>query len=150
MPKFQRWRRTKIDPLDTLYSKIIRFGIFRCPMCNLWRDVQCCHIMGRGHSATRYMLTPVRNAVPLCANCHDWFDSHKIPAVILNEKKRVFKRDEESFTWLNTIGYTWKDLEWLLQKAKRTTKKLLPFEQKIVKEQLTEELKRLESESRVM
>ncbi len=115
----QSFRKIKLDSNDVIYSKIIRFGKYRCDRCHLVRDLQCAHIMGRGHYATRFMLEPVRNAVALCADCHDWFDSHKIRAVLFEEKKRVFNYAEESYTWLvkGNQRYTWDQLLLLYAKG---------------------------------
>lgn len=115
----QSFRKIKLDSNDVLYSKIIRLGKYRCDMCHLVRDLECAHIVGRGHYATRFMLEPVRNAVALCASCHDWFDSHKITAVLFEEKKRVFNLREESYTWLvkGHLAYTWDQLVLLYAKG---------------------------------
>ncbi len=116
----QRFRPIKIDPNDTLYSKIIRWGHTRCLRCGRTRKLQCCHIMGRGRHSTRFMLKPLRNAIPLCTDCHDWFDTHKIIACICEPEKRVFNPKDESYHFLVSLGYTWGDLERLLFWSRQT------------------------------
>lgn len=108
---FQRWRKIKIRPNDVLYSKIIRHGRDRCIRCNFVRALQACHIMERGNETTRYCLDP-RNAVPMCATCHSWFDTHKQDALLYDPTKRVFNHTQESYTFLvERCGYTWNQLE---------------------------------------
>jgi len=106
--------RVKRDVNDGLYSDIIRLGNPQCWRCDRERQLDACHIMKRGHYTTRFMLKPVKNAVPLCRGCHDWFDKHQIPALIFDVKKRVLTEHDESFTFLVEIcGYTWENLQYL-------------------------------------
>lgn len=118
-----------IDPNDTLYSKIVRTLAFgRCRRCHRhfgFNGLDCAHIFGRGHKLTRFLLEPKFNAVPLCRECHTWFDSNKIVEFVFLPEKRTLTRDEESFTWLvstkasvsgkpsNFWNYTWDDLQQL-------------------------------------
>jgi hypothetical protein len=112
--------KVKIDANDTLYSRIIRFGHRRCPMCRCARSLQCAHIVGRRPYSTRFLLKPKPNAIPLCMTCHDWFDTHKIKAVVFDEKKRVFKPNEESFTFLvKKMGYSWNDILIIFAKSQQ-------------------------------
>lgn len=64
------------------------------------------------------MLAPVRNAIPLCADCHHgWFDKRKMMDLIWNPLLRVFTAEQESFTFLvEKCGYTWGGLEILYRK----------------------------------
>lgn len=119
----QSFRRIKLDANDILYSKIIRYGVNRCFRCHLWRDVQCAHIMSRRYYSTRFTLTPKPNAIPLCASCHDWFDSHKDNTPIFNEEaRRYFMPAQNSYAFLvkravESGGYTWEDLQILYVKS---------------------------------
>lgn len=114
----QSFRKVKIDSNDTLYSKIIRFGRDRCDRCDCTKSLQCAHIVGRGHYAVRFALEPVKNAISLCSGCHDWFDSHKITAVLFDEKKRVFSARDESYTFLvSKPEYSWEKLQLLYVKG---------------------------------
>lgn len=140
--------RIKIDPNDTLYSKIIRFGRTRCMRCQLARELQCAHIIGRSHYATRFMLKPVRNAIALCMTCHNWLDTSKMKSLVFDPSKRVFTASEESYTFLNVMcGYSWNDIEKLFilsqQVVSYSKSKPIYF---IIQNQLTEELKKLESQ----
>lgn len=140
----QFFRGIKRDVNDDLYSKIIRFGITRCARCFNVRDLQCAHIMSRTHKTTRHLLFPVRNAVPLCADCHSWFDQHKMFVLIFEEDKRVFKGRDESFSFLvESCGYTWNDLQKLYINARNTM--TYNHHKKEITEQLKQELKRLQS-----
>lgn len=146
MRNFQRFRPVKIDPNDRLYSEIIRFGQTRCLMCGRHRPLQACHIIGRGHYATRFLLDPVTNAVALDAGCHSWLDEHKILAVVLDPSKRVFTWKDESFTFLvQRCGYTWEDLVKLYMISRRNVKYTGFYAQEIQK-QLSQELRRLKRE----
>lgn len=133
--------RIKLQPNDALYSKIIRWGKNACDRCGGNHQLQCAHIMGRAHKGTRWMLYPVRNAIALCMSCHAWFDSHKITAVIVEPEKRVFKPNEEGFTFLvKGMGYSWAQLLRLYVLSQAISKP----DEKIVEMQLKLELNRLE------
>jgi hypothetical protein len=141
----QQFRRIKIDPSDKLYSEIIRFGVKRCVRCSYVRPLQCAHIMGRGNMGTRWMLKPYRNALPLCADCHSWFDSCKDNTPIFDEEARAFFSPlKNAYAFLVTnAGYTWKDLENLYALAHHKTTKCGAFEKVEIRRQLKEHLKKL-------
>ena len=143
MRKFQSFRKIKIDENDALYSEIIRFGQDRCWMCGKHRALACCHIMGRGHYATRFMLEPVRNAIPLCGPCHSWLDTHKIIALLTDPTLRVFNRTQEAYSFIvHACGYSWNDLERLLVMA-QLTRTYTHFQREAITEQLQHELSKL-------
>lgn len=116
----QSFRKIKLDSNDIIYSKIIRFGKVRCDRCNRVKPLQCAHIIPRGHYATRFMLEPIKNAVALCADCHDWFDSHKAKEILFDERLQKIKQPDNRWWWLvHAAGYTWEQL--LLLHAKGQT-----------------------------
>lgn len=116
----QSFRKIKLDSNDIVYSKIIRFGKHRCDRCNCVKELQCAHIISRGHYATRFMLEPFKNAVALCSDCHDWFDSHKAKEILFDERLQAIKQPDNRWWWLvNVMGYTWEQL--LLLHAKGET-----------------------------
>ena len=142
--------KIRIDPNDTLYSKIIRIGgrCYRCGRSD--RQLQCAHIVGRVHKSVRWMLEPVRNAIPLCWQDHAWFDEHKIKALVFDPDKRVLDPDDESFTFLvESCGYTWDDLQKLYGLAQRSCK-YGPFEKANIKRYLTAKLKEVESKQQII
>lgn len=99
------------DNNDVLYSKIIRFGHLWCQRCRLPRGLDCAHIMPRERITTRFLLEPVRNAVALCRDCHQWFDTHKNTEILFNEDAQDRFMPESSYHWLVLeAGYTWTDL----------------------------------------
>lgn len=142
----QSFRKIKIDPTDTLYSKIIRFGKLRCESCGKAKALQCAHIMGRGHIATRWALKPYRNAIALCADCHSWFDSCKDDTPIFNEEARPhFKQDKNAYAFLvERCDYSWDDLYKLYALAHHGYTKCGKFEKAEIREQLKQYLKQLE------
>lgn len=108
------WYKIKINPADTLFSKIVRHGKETCQKCDKFRDLQCCHIVGRTAQATRYMLEPVKNAVALCSTCHKWFDSKTSKDILFNAALQQIKQPDNRWWWLvNHAGYTWEDLHYL-------------------------------------
>ena len=130
-----RFYRAKIDVNDTLFSKLVRHGKKLCDRCGKERDLQCCHIIGRAHYATRFDL---RNAVAMCAGCHDWFDSHKITAVIFDPNKRVFGACDESYHFLvKCLGYDWDEIARLYVKGQA------PSGYKFSKKLITKTLKQM-------
>lgn len=157
---FQRFRKITRDPNDTLYSEIIRtISRGRCRRCHVfygYERLQCAHIFGRGHKTTRFALKPKFNAIPLCSNCHGWFDSHKIDGLIFDEKKRVLSPDDESFTWLvrskislngkpqDFWNYTWQDLYELYALSHHKTGKYGTLQKVEIRKQLKEYLKTIE------
>lgn len=137
--------KVKVNATDTLYSKIIRYGKIKCPKCTRVKDLQCCHIVGRRNKATRWLLDPISNAVPLCSGCHDWFDSHKIKALVFDERKRVLSAEDESFTFLvKKMGYSWEDLQKLFVWADRGLPHAEFMEKEVIRPELREKLKQLE------
>lgn len=156
----QSFRKIKIDPNDKLYSQIIRsLARGRCRRCQVtvgFQRLQCAHIMGRVHKRTRFLIEPQYNAVALCASCHSWFDSHKIDALIFDERKRVLSPKDESYTWLvsskikNFPGwnYSWDDLYELYALSHHTQNfyKYTPIERKEIKEQLQAFLRVIDSD----
>lgn len=74
---YERRARTKRDPLDVLWSKVIRT---RDPICRLQfrcrgdRTKEAAHIFGRVKGGTKYDLD---NGLGACWACHDWADKHK-------------------------------------------------------------------------
>ncbi len=151
---FQRFRKISRDINDKLYSTIIRsIGIGRCRRCHFYfgfEKLQCAHIFGRGHKRTRFLLAPKFNAIPLCSDCHSWFDSHKIDALLFDEKKRVLSMADESYTWLVSTkislngksqdfwNYTWNDLYKMYALSHHGTHKYGPLQKAEVKKQLLE------------
>jgi hypothetical protein len=141
----QSFRAIKRDINDVLYSEIIRSANhWRCRRCHLHfgKKLQCCHIFGRAHMNTRFMLSPKPNAVALCSNCHSWFDEHKIDGLIFDERKRVLSLKDESFTWLTSIRYTWDDLL-KLYAFSRLPAQHYKFNKKAITIYLKEELKKM-------
>ena len=139
--------RLRIDKNDTLYSAIIRFGVKRCRRCGMRAKLQAAHIVGRAHYSTRFLLNPIRNAIPLCMTCHAWFDSHKIEALIFDDTgtKRVFTGDEEGYTFLvKKCGYSWRDLQRLYILSRQIFKHYT-HKKHIITAELTEYLERLKS-----
>ena len=120
----RNWDSHRSDPNDVLYSQIIRFGQTRCWRCHNVRRLEAAHIMGRIHKATRFLLEPVRNAIPLDGYCHrKWFDRHKQISLITHPERRVFTAEDESFTFLvEKCGYTWAQLEYLYAKHRNVCK----------------------------
>jgi len=135
-----RFRRSKRDVNDDLFSRIVRFGKTQCLRCGGAKPLQCCHIFSRGKYNTRF---DKNNAVHLCSNCHDWFDSHKIIACLVDEHKRVFSAGEESFHWLISKGYTWDSLLRLYVKSEQVCTGY-SWKKKEITKQLKAELKKLE------
>lgn len=139
-----RGGRLKRDINDDLYSKIIRLGHQRCAMCGRVKSLECAHIMGRTHYSTRFMLKPIRNAVPLCNFCHSWFDEHKITSLLFDEKKRVLGPKEESYSWLvHAMGYSWDDLAKLYVLSKQAAT-YYDFRKKEITKELKATLSKLE------
>ena len=142
----QSFRRIKITLEDKLFSKIIRFAETRCLRCNEVKILYCCHIIGRGHQATRFMLKPVRNAIPLCACCHDWFDKCKDDTPLFNEEARkYFLPEKNAYAFLNTVGYSWQDLLKLYYLGHRPITNISLIEKMEIRRQLREHLKELEN-----
>lgn len=142
------WKRggskLKRDANDGHFSNIVRFGKHRCAMCGCVRDLECAHIMGRRHYATRFMFYPVKNGVALCNTCHSWFDEHKITALLWEPNKRVLSWDEESYTFLvQKCGYTWEELQLLYVKSQEQATGY-EYKKKEISVRLRAELKRLE------
>ena len=136
----QSWRRCRRDVNDDLFSKIIRHGQKKCWRCLRTKEpasLQAAHIVGRGSYTTRFQLEPVRNAIPLCADCHDHFDSHKMRDLIFEPEKRVFTWKDESYTFLvEKCGYTWRDLQKLYISGQGTIKIKYQFWKKAMTLQL--------------
>ena len=145
----QSFRRIKIDPNDALYSKIIRHGKIRCERCLCVRDLQCAHIMPRGHHRTRYMLKPYKNAVALCCDCHNWFDTHRDDTPIFEvDARRFYSPLKNAYTFLVfRCGYTWLDLHNLYALAHHGTSKYGVIEKTEVGRQLKEVWKQINKES---
>lgn len=143
----QSFRRVKIDVNDTLYSKIIRFGHTRCLRCLKVKDLQCAHIIGRGNYSTRFLLGPVRNAVPLCSDCHDWFDRCKNNTPIFNENARpFFLAIENAYAFLvERCGYSWRDLQRLYLLGQTSPKEKYVYWKKDITLQLRIILRDLEN-----
>lgn len=142
----QSFRPIKISTEDKLYSLIIRFGHTRCVRCHLHKTLQCAHIIERGHQATRWMLKPYRNAIPLCSDCHSWFDTHKDDTPLFNEDARQFSNPTQNkWAFLVTeCGYHWKDLYNLWTLGHRCVHNVGHIEKIEIRKQLKAELKRLE------
>jgi len=70
---------SKIDPLDTLFSKFIRLRAMSrthgCERCGAWkedyRQLQCAHLISRWHKSIRWDEDA---ALGLCGGCHMWID----------------------------------------------------------------------------
>lgn len=145
---FQSWRKVKRSVEDDLYSKIIRFGHTHCLRCRRPKrpdQLQCAHIIGRGSKSVRWALKPVKNAIPMCSNCHDWFDSSKDNTPIFNEKAReYFTREKNAYTFLvEECEYTWEQLALLYYKGQQPATDI-KFQMPGIRKQLRDELKRLE------
>ena len=142
----QHYRRIKTDVNDTLYSKIIRYGHTRCLRCRLHKNLQCAHIIGRSHKTTRWMLRPVKSSIPLCSDCHDWFDRSKDDTPLFNEKAREFFMPEKNaYMWLvYEGGYSWEELLKLYYLGHRTQTNCGAIEKKEITRQLKAVLKQLE------
>ena len=140
-------KRIKVDANDTHFSKIIRFGHQRCLKCGRVKDLECAHILPRGHYETRFMFKPIKNGIHLCGHDHEWFDSHKITSLLFNPKKRVLNESEESYTFLVIkCGYTWKELRSLYETAMWAPRwQNYQFRKKEISKILRAELKRLEA-----
>lgn len=110
--------KVKINPTDTLYSKIIRFDKERCERCQHTAALQCAHIMSRRHLSTRWMLEPVKNAVALCSACHDWFDTHVSKDILFDERLQKIKQPDNRYWFLvDKCGYTFESLVDLYRRA---------------------------------
>lgn len=62
--------KIKIDPLDTLFSEVIRTRDKMCVSCGKTGRLECSHIYSRRHKGTRWDLM---NAKALCFKCHRWW-----------------------------------------------------------------------------
>lgn len=143
----QFFRKIKIDPSDKLYSEIIRFGKSRCVRCGCHKPLQCAHIVGRGHQATRWMLKPVRNAIALCADCHAWFDGCKDDTpLFVEEARKYFVQEKNAYAFLTTIGYSWQDLLKLYYLGHRPVTNSGPVEKAEIRKQLKSHLENLKNE----
>jgi len=144
----QSFRRIKIDKNDTLYSQIIRFGETRCFRCHCVKSLQCAHIVGRGSKSTRFLLKPVRNAIPLCSDCHSWFDQSKDNTPVFNEESRpYFKKDKNAYVFLvSECGYSWRDIQYLVVTGNKPGK-YGSFDKPVIFFQLKETIKKLEKEA---
>lgn len=112
----QSFRSIKRDTNDILYSKIIRHGHTRCMRCHKFKlpeKLQAAHIIGRSGHSTRFQLEPVKNAVPLCADCHSWFDGAKDNTPIFDDaSRRYFTPEKNAYAFLvENCGYLWRDLQ---------------------------------------
>ena len=134
-----RFYRPKIDINDKLFSQLVRFGKDRCDRCNLVRNLQTAHIFSRKYYNTRFYR---RNAVALCARCHDWFDSHKLIGCIFDERKQVLSKFDEGFHWLvfSPWGYTWDELQRIYVKSQMIFTGY-SYKKKLITKQLKKELK---------
>ena len=66
--------KIRIDPLDTLFSKVIRKragGV--CEYCGEKKNLQCSHFHGRRKKSTRW---DIDNASALCFTCHQFLGEH--------------------------------------------------------------------------
>lgn len=98
--------------------------------------------MGRVHKATRWALKPIKNAIALCVQCHQWLDQSKDDTPIFNEESRgFFKPDKNAYAFLvNRCGYAWTDIYNLYALAHRSIKKYGPIEKLEINKQLKEYL----------
>ena len=144
----QSFRRIKIDPNDKLYSEIIRFGRDRCQRCSARKPLACCHIMGRAHMGTRWMIKPVKNALAMCADCHSWFDGCKDDTPLFDvEARKYFRPDKNAYVFLvEEYGYTWENIMTLYIHSHRTITKMTAFDKEEIKKQLKEYLENLKNE----
>jgi len=112
--------KIKIDCNDIAFSKLVRMNHTVCQRCGKPLKLQCCHIFSRKYYTTRF---DEDNAVVLCWNCHNWFDTHKMSACLFDASKRVFTQDEEGYAFLvDWLGYTWDQLEELYHKSRQIYK----------------------------
>lgn len=95
---------------DTNFSNAIRQRdnwTCRRPSCTRSRQagdqIDCAHIQGRRHLATRW---DARNAIALCRQCHNYFEDRPLEFTKL----------------LLTIGYTQEDLDQLIRDSHKPTK----------------------------
>lgn len=143
----QSFRRINIDINDTLYSKIIRFGHQRCVRCKRVRELQCAHIMGRGRYNTRFLLTPIKNGIPLCSDCHSWFDSKTSKDILFDERlQKIPQRDNRWYWLVSEMGYTWQNLIWLYHLSESPSQIPYSFKKKEITQHLKAELERLEND----
>ena len=67
------------DPLDALFSKVIRLRDKVCQRCGrVGGRLEAAHMFGRGHHAVRYDF---ENCFAMCGglspnSCHRWLDTH--------------------------------------------------------------------------
>jgi hypothetical protein len=115
--------RIKIDPLDVLFSRLIRHQAKgRCQMCGKpkdFKELQTAHCWGRRKKSVRWDLD---NALALCFFCHHYIDSEDPEA-----KRNLFIRH---------IGKT--DYEKLGQRANWSS--MVKIDKKLVEIYLKKEL----------
>lgn len=79
--------RIKIDPLDQLFSKVVRLRADgkcqRCLKVTEFNRLQCCHFHGRANKKVRWDLT---NAIACDYGCHAFIDSRPM------DKWELFKK----------------------------------------------------------
>ncbi len=70
-------RTAKADPLDTLFSEVVRRRANgRCERClhrKSFEELQCSHYKGRSRKSVRWDLD---NAAGLCLECHKYLEEH--------------------------------------------------------------------------
>jgi hypothetical protein len=102
------WGKIKIDPLDSLFSRVIRLRANnKCQRCGKYKEfkqLQAAHCWGRRKKSVRYDLD---NALGLCAYCHRVIDSEDPEA-----KKELFIKylGEEGYRKLNQRA-NWPNLQ---------------------------------------
>lgn len=116
----QHFRPIRLTVEDRLFSQIIRFGRDRCLRCHKFKALQAAHIFGRACKSTRHALEPKPNAIPLCSDCHSWFDTHVDDSPIFKEEVRpyIFADDNRYVFLVRFCGYTWNDLQKLYVMSK--------------------------------
>ena len=66
--------KIRIDPLDTLFSRLVRLlANGKCEHCGRNKRLECSHFHGRRKLSTRWDLL---NAAALCFSCHRYFQEN--------------------------------------------------------------------------
>ncbi len=115
------WGRIKIDPLDTIVSKIVRLRAKnQCQRCLKYKDfteLQTAHCWGRRKKSVRYDLD---NVLGLCAYCHGYIDSEdpdaKKELFVKYLGKKGYKQLNQRANWPNLQKPDLKLIKLLLEK----------------------------------
>ena len=96
--------KIRINPLDVLFSKLIRLRDKVCQRCGGSGGLQCSHFHGRAKKSVRW---DEDNAVALCFGCHmhftanpyehtAWFENHlgEVKFALLASRSRVMGKPD--------------------------------------------------------